>query len=828
APRAWYETLANYLLENGFQRGKIDQTLLIKKQKGDILLVQVYVDDIIFGSTNKDLCKGFEKLMKEKFQMSSMGELTLFLDGKSASTPIDTKKPLVKDPNGEDVDVHTYRSIIGSLMYLTSSRLDIVFAVCACAHFQVKPKASHLHAVKRIFRYLKGKPHLGLWYPKDSPFNLVAYSNSDYAGASLDRKSTTEGCQFLGCRLISWQYKKQTVVATSSTKAEYVAAASYCAQVLWIQKQLLDYGELLRMGYEKPSTKLTFYKAFFSAQWKFLIHTILQCISAKRTSWNEFSSSMASAIICLSTGRKLNFSKYIFDNLVRNVDSSSKCYMYPQFLQLMIRAQVGDLSSHTTKYSSPTLTQKVFANMRMAGKGFSRVETPLFKGMLVPQQAAADVDDVVADDDAADDVPATDTEPTPPLTTPPPPPQELPSISQVVPTPLPSPLAQPSSPPQQQQPLQPTIISMDLLNNLLESCTALTRRVKNLEQDKIAQALEIIQLKKWVRKLEKKRKLRGDIIANIDADEDATLKDVAAVAKEIEVEKTAEIEKDADVQGRPEESQAQIYKIDLEHADKVLSMQDDFEEPTELQEVIEVVTTTKLMTEVVTAATTTITAAAPITAAPSAARRRKGVVIRDPEETAAPSVIIHTEPKSKDKGKGIMVQKPKPLKKQAQIEHEEEESRALKRQRKNLEEKAAKKQKLDEEVEELKKHLQIVPNDDDDVYTEATPLALKVLFVDYEIYSENNKPFYKIIRANRSYQLFMSFLSLLRNFDGEDLEMLWKIVQERFASSKPKNFFDDFLLTILTYMFTKPDVEAQVWKNQRSVHGLENLKAGDC
>nr|GEY96259.1 zinc finger, CCHC-type [Tanacetum cinerariifolium] len=156
------------------------------------------------------------------------------LEGRSANTLIDTEKPLLKDPDSEDVDVHTYKSMIGSLVYLTSSRPDIMFAVCAYARFQVTPKASHLHAVKRIFRHLKGKTHLGLWYSKDSPFDLVAYSDSDYAGASLDRKSTTRGCQFLGCRLISWQCKKQTVVATSSIEAEYVAAAS-CAQVLWIQ-----------------------------------------------------------------------------------------------------------------------------------------------------------------------------------------------------------------------------------------------------------------------------------------------------------------------------------------------------------------------------------------------------------------------------------------------------------------------------------------------------------------------------------------------------------------------------------------------------------------
>ncbi|GJW15804.1 putative ribonuclease H-like domain-containing protein [Tanacetum coccineum] len=271
APRAWYDTLATYLLSNGFQRGKIDQTLFIKSQKGHILLVQIYVDDIIFGSTKKELCEEFEKLMKDKFQMSSMGELTFFLglqvqqkkkgifisqdkyvheilkkfnytDVKSASTPTDLERPLVKDADADDVDEHLYRSMIGSLMYLTASRPDIMFAVCACARFQVSPKTSHLLAVKRIFRYLKGKPSLGLWYSKDSPLELVAYTNSDYAGATLDRKSTTGGCQFLGNRLISWQCKKQTVVATSTTEAEYVAAANCCGQVLWIQNQLLDYG----------------------------------------------------------------------------------------------------------------------------------------------------------------------------------------------------------------------------------------------------------------------------------------------------------------------------------------------------------------------------------------------------------------------------------------------------------------------------------------------------------------------------------------------------------------------------------------------------------
>ena len=148
----------------------------------------------------------------------------------------------VVKPLDAEVDPTLYRSMIGSLMYLTASRPDIMFAVCLCARFQSSPKNSHLIAVKRILRYLKERPNLGLWYPIGGDFDLVAYTDSDYGGCNMSRKSTTGGCQLLGGRLISWQCKKQTSVSQSMTEAEYMAAASCTSQVLWIQQQLRDYG----------------------------------------------------------------------------------------------------------------------------------------------------------------------------------------------------------------------------------------------------------------------------------------------------------------------------------------------------------------------------------------------------------------------------------------------------------------------------------------------------------------------------------------------------------------------------------------------------------
>nr|GEY96261.1 hypothetical protein [Tanacetum cinerariifolium] len=276
--------------------------------------------------------------------------------------------------------------------------------------------------------------------------------------------------------------------------------------------------------------------------------------------------------------------------IVPNEDDDVYTEATPLARKLMIRKKVGDLLTHTTKYTSPALTQKVFANMRRVGKGLSGVKTPLFEGMLLEQQVveegdADENDEIVnAGDAAKGDVSAAHREvlivaeepsipsPTPP-TPPPQPSQDIPSTSQVQPTPPQSPQIQPPSP----QPQQDAGIPMNLLQDQMDTCTALTRKVEHLEFDKVAQAIKITKLKQRVKKLERRNK--GMMITDMDAD----------------------------VDGRTTESQAEIYKIDLDHANKVLCMHEDETKPAEVQEVVDVVTTAKIITEVVTAASETIT-----------------------------------------------------------------------------------------------------------------------------------------------------------------------------------------------------------------------------
>nr|GEW35386.1 retrovirus-related Pol polyprotein from transposon TNT 1-94 [Tanacetum cinerariifolium] len=552
------------------------------------------------------------------------------------------------------------------------------------------PRACQDKYVAEILRKIGLTDRKSASTPIDTKKSLLKDpDDSDYAGVSQDRKSTTEGCQFLGCRLISWQCKKQTVVATSSTKAKYVAAASCYAQVLWIQNQLLDYG------------------------YNFM-HTIIYIDNRSTIFIKQFWSSVA----------------------IKKVNDVSRLQALVDRKKVIIsEAKIREALRLDFAEGVECLpNEEIFTALaRMVGKGCSGVETSLFEGMIVAQPVGegttkVNIEDVstagVAVEGAAsasdDEVPTAVDEPSipSPHTQPPPPSQDIPSTSQV------------------------------------------------------------------------------------------------------------------------------------------LSMQDVDIEPAELQEVVEVVTTAKLITKVVTAASTTITTAAPqlttaaaltLNTALSVARRRKGVdkiYARELEAELNKNIdwdevidIVQRKEKEDNDVKRYQALKRKPQTKAQDKKNMMIYLRNVARFKMDyfkgmtyddirpIFKKKFNSNKLDEEVAKLKRHLQIVPNDDDDVYTEATPLARKVPVVDYEIYTKNNIPYYKIIRADGSPQLFLSFLSLLRNFDREDLEVLWEVVKERFASSKPKNFSDDFLLTTLIYMFEKPDVQAQVWKSQRTVHGLAKVKS---
>nr|GEU87145.1 hypothetical protein [Tanacetum cinerariifolium] len=276
---------------------------------------------------------------------------------------------------------------------------------------------------------------------------------------------------------------------------------------------------------------------------------------------------------------------------------------------------------------------------------------------------------------------------------------------------------------------------------------------------------------------------------------------------------------DEDVEVYLEEAQAKAYNSDLQHSEKVHIMQDiNEEQPIEMEEVLEVVTTAKLITEVVTIAepTTTVAQVPKV----SAARRRMGVVIHDPEETAA-SVIVYIEVQSKDKGKGILIEEPKPLKGQAQIKQDEAFARideVSSAKEKPLTEAPTRKNMMvylknmaGFKMNIFKGEEEVTIQEKEIKEKEATPLASKVLVVDYQIDNENNKLYYRIIKADGSHKLFLSFITLLKNFNREDLETLWNLVKERFETTKPKNFSDEYLLNVLKIMFEKPNIEANIF-----------------
>nr|GEV34637.1 hypothetical protein [Tanacetum cinerariifolium] len=789
APRAWYETLATYLLENGFQRGTIDQTLFIKKQTvvgtssteaeyvaavsgcTQVLWIQNQLLDYgVFNSPMLPVLR-VEMVINSPWMLSKN-----WLVQKQAAFGKDISNPFMAD--------NLPKMVWSSTHHVTCMKSWLVQKQTALGQTTTSkefsnpfmagslPKTIMLAFLKRIcfhmspfefmFVYLVvtsiDSPLLGDNTPRSDEdrlklmelmvlllqkgvcvdIGITAAHLSSYC-CQANKSDAAEGFEqiidFLGGSYIDYaftvsphiyilcikQFWNTALVKRSGDVTRLQALADKKKIVISeaVIREILQLNDaegvvclpneeifvgLAQMGSEKPSTKLTFYKAFFSSQRKFMIHTILQSLSAKRTSWNEFSTTMASAVICLSKGQKFNFSKYIFDSLVRNVDSSSKFYMYPRFIQLIIQNQVGDLSTHTTRFISPALTQKVFANMRRVGKGFS-----------VDAAVAAVVEENVTKDVSHDAIPS-------------PPPHDIPSPSQA-----------PSSPPQQQQ-SSPQAPPHDAefpsqLQQCLNVCSSLSKRVENLETADAAQKLEIVQLKPRVKKLEKANKLKSSKLRHLrkvgtsrrveSSDDIEDVFNQGRMIANMDMNEGIKLVKDAEFaksEGRNAaehaEKQAEIYNLDLDQSLKVLSMQ---EHDLEVQEVVEVVTTAKLITEVVTTATSQVSAASTTIPAASATilaakptipaavptvgaayiRRRKGVIIRDPEEELSLKTPAET---------------PKPLKKKDQIEMDAEYAKKLQEEIDRdhdgfnkdidwdaaIDHKAAKRRKLSEEAQEAK------------------------------------------------------------------------------------------------------------------------------
>nr|GEY55590.1 putative ribonuclease H-like domain-containing protein [Tanacetum cinerariifolium] len=360
----------------------------------DIRLFLAFVSFIGFKVYQMDMESAFlyEKIAEEsEFEMSSMGPLTFFLglqvdqrtDGifihqekyvvdilkkfdldnpKLVSTPFEPQKIREKNVPDEPISVHLYRSMIGCLIP------DMMFVVCAAARHQVTPKTSNLLSVKRIFKYLTTYPKLGLWYPRDSLFDLEAFFDSDYVGAHGDRKSTTGGCQFLRRRGFCCLRPILLVGKVSAGGHSFLLVAVVSIHFCWSCDFLLVVPHsywclgfcwsyvipagLRDIGYTTKG-KFTFFKNKFSPQWKFLIHTLIHCHSPKSGSWNQFACNIAIALICLSTGRKYNFSNMTFNGMFHNVSSRTKFLMYPRFIQLILDTDTEDTTPYPAPLSSP-------------------------------------------------------------------------------------------------------------------------------------------------------------------------------------------------------------------------------------------------------------------------------------------------------------------------------------------------------------------------------------------------------------------------------------------------------------------------------------------
>ncbi|GJY58163.1 ribonuclease H-like domain-containing protein [Tanacetum coccineum] len=723
APRAWYETLSTYLLDNGFQRGKIDKTLFIKR----------------------------------------------FIEVKTASTPLETQKPLLKDEDGEEVDVHMYRSMIGTLMYLTSSRPDIMFAMCACARYQVNPKVSHLHDVKRIF-------------------------------------------------------------------------------------------------------------------------------SSKTTAWNDFSSTMASAIICLATNQKFNFSKYIFESMVKNLDNVGKFLMYPRFVQVFVNQQLEGMPTHKRIYVTPSHTKKIFGNMKRVGKGFSGRVTPLFPTMVVHNQ-----------EEMGEGL----TNPTDPYHTPT---IIQPSTSQPQKTQKPkrpkrkdTKVSQPSGPTTN---VADKAVNEEMDNSLVRAATS----ASSLESEQDSGNIDKTQSKATPNEPSspgtssgggpKRQETMGDIIAQTRSENISKLSNDPLLARVLNLEttKTTQANEIASLKRRVKKLEQKkrsrthglkrLYKVGSSR--RVESSRDEEDLVNDDNEMFDVGTLTgdEVMAEQVVAAKDgnlsidEVTLGQALAALKSEKVQEKGDVIEKPSvpvsavsastKDSAATTTTATIPTLR---KGIVFQEPepeKPMKKKElirldeeiasklQAEFDEEVRLARERAKKEQEANVALNEEWDDiqakieadqarrvmfdrafkrvntfvdfrtdlvegeivevddnqEAAKIKELIEIIPNKEE-VAIDAIPLATKPpSIIDWKIHKEGKKTYYQIIRADGSSKMYLVLSHMLKSFDREDLETLWKLVKAKHGSTRLEEGYERVLWGDLKTMFD-PHVEDIVWRNQQDYRVLD-------
>nr|GEW64521.1 retrovirus-related Pol polyprotein from transposon TNT 1-94 [Tanacetum cinerariifolium] len=760
-PRAWYDELSTFLLQNHFIKGTIDPTLFIRRFHDDILVVQVYVDDIIFGSTHPRYTQLFSNLMKSRFEMSMMGEMTFFLGLQVNQSPcgifINQSKyvfEMLKKYGMESCDP------VGTPMEI-KDKLDLDQNGTLA-----KPIEKHLKEVKRIFRYLRGTVNTGLWYTKDSGFELTGFSDADYVGCKDSFKTTSDGAQFLGEKLVSWSSKKQDCTSLSTAKAEYVSLSACCAQVLWMRTQLTDYSKIpiycdskLAIAIscnpiQHSRTKhITFRYHFIKEHVKkgtielYFVKTDYQLadIFTKVLPADRFNYLVCPLGELFGISGKHNVSQLIFQDMLFDF------YQIVLWIFMAIHQRPTNCgfswSYKAVKVRVDTSDDTMMDDESNQGRMIAKIDKDDVVVLMDDKDEDKKVEEATVVENAQGETKpdkvqeVVDVVTTAKLIT-----KFVTAASAIIPTAEPQvPAATLSTAPARVAAALSRRRKGMVIRDPEEKSTTSTIIPETKSKDKgkgiLVEEPKPLRKKQQIKIDEKyDRKFHAEL--NKDIDWDVAIDHVELKAKEDPAVKRYQAIK------RKTQIEAQARKNMMMYLKNVFGFKLDY---------------------------------------------FKGISYDD--------IRLIFEVKYNSNMDFL-------LKTKEQME--EEENRALQMINETLAEKATKRRKLNEEVEDLKRHLEIVPDEDDDVYIEATPLARKVPVVDYKIIELNNKPYYKIIRADGTHQLYISFLTLLKNIDREDLEALWNLVKERFSTSKPKNFSDDFLLTTLGAMFEKPDSHVKI------------------